>query len=65
MTAYLLIFGPVLAIGVLIGWGGRWWAQAWKASQPVRDLAAEVEHAADAIDIEWERIVRAIKEDGL
>jgi hypothetical protein len=32
-AAYLAI--PVGIIGAAIGWGGCWWARAWKAEAPV------------------------------
>lgn len=76
MRSYLLIFAPVFAAGVFTGWAVPWFVRTWRASTA---LMAEIKHAADdqpvpywpaeprlgSSDAEWQRIVAAIKADGL
>jgi hypothetical protein len=66
IRGYLEIFGPVFVVGAAIGFGGHWWARAWKR-QPggIKWHTEPSPHRPrePVSDAEWAAIVRAITED--
>ena len=79
MIPYLLIFGPVFLIGAAIGWGLCQWRHAARIiveaghaadDQPVPywpTVKATAIRQGPPVsgDLEWQRILRATREDGL